>query len=70
MKQVKMLGCKVAVFMRRGIKKVMKGDKFGAPSLNIEISCLIFLRSFVIYFHVFMTLFFSVCMCLSAYVYK
>ena len=54
--------------MRRGIKKVMKGDKFGAPSLNIEISCLIFLRSFVIYFHVFM--FFSVCMCLSAYVYK
>lgn len=41
-KQVKMLGCKVAVFMRRGIKKVMKGDKFGAPSLNMETSCLIF----------------------------
>ena len=28
--------------MRRGIKKVMKGDKFGAPSLNMETSCLIF----------------------------
>ena len=28
--------------MRRGIKKVMKADKFGAPSLNMENSCLIF----------------------------
>lgn len=25
--------------MRRGIKKVMKADKFGAPSLNMETSC-------------------------------
>ena len=36
---VKMQGGSV---MRRGIKKVMKGDKFGAPSLNMETSRLIF----------------------------